>query len=280
MRVVISTNGTLITPEMAKNLKELGVSYVGVSMDGLEPIHDRFRGKKGAFQEAMRGIKACRDAGVKVGLRFTITRHNHEQIGDIFDLIEEENIPRLCFYHLAYAGRGSKIVDDDLSHEQTREAVDVIFERTLDLHRRGLEKEILTVDNHADGVYLYMRVKEEQPERADEVFQLLSWNGGNNSGVAIGCIDNLGNVHADQFWRHYSFGNVRERPSSQIWQDTSDPVMKGLKQKKSMIKGRCAACQYLNICNGNLRVRAEAVHGDIWAPDPACYLTDAEIGIA
>ncbi len=279
-RVVISTNGTLIDKKMAWRIRELGVSYVGVSLDGLEPVHDRFRGKRGAFQAAMDGIRACRDAGVKVGLRFTITRYNADQVGAIFDLLEEEGIPRLCFYHLAYAGRGSKIAEDDLSHQETRQVVDRIFERTMDFHRRGIEKEVLTVDNHADGVYLYLKVKEEQPQRAEDVHQLLSWNGGNSSGVGIGCVDNLGNVHADQFWRHYSFGNVRERPFSQIWQDVSDPLMAGLKQKKAMVTGRCAACRYLDICGGNLRIRAEAVYDDVWAPDPACYLTDEEIGVA
>lgn len=280
IRAVLSTNGTLITKEVAGRLKELGLSYVGVSLDGLEEIHDRFRGKKGAFQESLRGIRHCREAGLKVGLRFTITKQNLREVSAIFDLLEEEDIPRCCFYHLAYSGRGSHLVTEDLTHEETRQVVDLIFQRTVDLHNRGLSKEILTVDNHSDGVYLYLRLKQEQPSRAAEVYQLLEWNGGNSSGVGIGCIDNVGDVHADQFWRHYSFGNVRQRKFAEIWEDTSDPLMKGLKNKKAMVKGRCSQCRYLEICGGNLRVRAEAVHGDVWAPDPACYLTDEEIGIS
>lgn len=277
IRAVISTNGTLITAEKAKTLKDIGLSYVGVSLDGMEEIHDRFRGVKGAFRQAMEGIRNCQDAGIKVGLRFTINKFNVAEIPAIFDLLEQKNIPRICFYHLVYAGRGSELVKDDLTHEETRRAVDVIIERTQDLHRRGIEKEVLTVDNHADGPYLYLRLRKEQPERAKEVLELLRMNEGNNSGRGFGCISWDGEVHADQFWRHYSFGNVRKRPFSEIWTDLSEPLMRKLKDKKQHVRGRCAGCNWLNICAGNFRVRAEAVYDDVWAPDPACYLTDEEI---
>jgi radical SAM protein with 4Fe4S-binding SPASM domain len=86
-----------------------------------------------------------------------------------------------------------------------------------------------------------------------------------------------GAVHADQFWRGVSFGNVRERPFSAIWTDTSNELMAKLKDKKPHVKGRCATCRWLGVCGGNFRARAESVAGDIWAPDPACYLTDREI---
>lgn len=277
IRAVISTNGTLITPEKAKILKEIGLSYVGVSLDGMEEIHDRFRGMKGAFQKAMSGIRSCQDVGIKVGLRFTINKFNVGEIPAIFDLLEEKEIPRICFYHLVYAGRGSELVKDDLSHEETRRAVDVIIQRTKDLYDRGIEKEVLTVDNHADGPYLYLKMLREQPERANEVLELLKMNEGNSSGRGFGCISWDGEVYADQFWRHHSFGNVRNRPFSEIWTDESEPLMKKLKDKKRYVKGRCADCNWLNICAGNFRVRAEAVYDDVWAPDPACYLTDEEI---
>jgi radical SAM protein with 4Fe4S-binding SPASM domain len=169
---------------------------------------------------------------------------------------------------------------DDLTLEETRAAVDMIFDRAMAFHRQGVDIEILTVDNHADAPYLLQRVRQEQPERYEEVLSLLQANGGNASGVGIAAVDHLGNVHADQFWQHHSFGNVRERPFGEIWTDTSDPLMAGLKDRKPLLKGRCAECQYLDICNGNFRVRAEAVHGDVWAPDPACYLTDEEIGLS
>jgi len=280
MRAVISTNGTLITPAVARTLKEIGLSYVGISLDGMREVNDRFRGVKGAFDKAVEGIENSRAAGIKVGLRFTINKANAAEIPGIFDLLEEKDIPRVCFYHLVYAGRGSNLVEQDLTHEETRKAVDLIIERTRDLHQRGKPKEVLTVDNHADGPYLYLRLLKEDPERAKEVYELLQMNEGNNTGRGIGCVSWNGDVHPDQFWRHYSFGNVRQRPFSEIWSDTSDPLMARLKDKKPHVKGRCASCRWLDICAGNFRVRAEAVTGDLWAPDPACYLTDEEIGIA
>jgi 12,18-didecarboxysiroheme deacetylase len=279
IRPVISTNGTLITRDKAEEIRAAGVAYVGVSIDGVRETNDHFRGLPGAFDLALRGIRNCVAAGQKVGLRLTLTRHNVRDLPQIFELIEEEQIDRACFYHLVYSGRGRGISGEDLTHEETRAAVDYICERTADFRRRGIEKDILTVDNHADGVYVYLKLQREDPERAEEVLQLLRWNGGNRSGIGIGNIDNTGEVHPDQFWWSHSFGNVRQRPFSEIWSDLSEPLMAGLRNRKPLLRGRCGACRYLDICNGNFRVRALAVHGDVWAPDPACYLTDEEIGL-
>jgi radical SAM protein with 4Fe4S-binding SPASM domain len=279
MRAVISTNGTLIAEDVAKRLKDIGLSYVGVSLDGMRETNDRFRGVRGAFDMALAGIRNCKRAGIKVGLRFTMNRINVKDMPGIFKLLEEEDIPRVCFYHLVYAGRGSKLVEEDLDHAETRDAVDLIMDHTKSLHNRGLKKEVLTVDNHADGPYLYLRLLGEDPRRAAVVLELLKMNEGNSSGVGIACVDNLGEVHADQFWRHYSFGNVKDRPFGKIWADVSNEIMRKLKEKKRWVTGRCSLCKWLDICGGNFRVRAEAVTGDIWASDPACYLTDAEIGI-
>ena len=280
MRAVISTNGTLINKDMALELKKVGLSYVGVSLDGLKPTHDKFRGMKGAFEAALEGIHHCQEAEIKVGLRFTINKRNVQDIDGIFDLLVEHNIPRVCFYHLVYTGRGSKMIEEDLSHDESRKAIDLIIDRTKDLHDRGMPKEVLTVDNHADGVYLYQRRLREDPEKAKKTLELLEMNEGNSSGRGIGCVSWDGEVYADQFWRHYSFGNVRNRPFSEIWTDLDEPLMGKLKDKKPHVKGRCAKCKWLGICGGNFRVRAEAVTGDVWEADPACYLTDEEIGIA
>ena len=198
----------------------------------------------------------------------------------MFDLVEQENIDRVCFYHLAYVGRaGSLGVDNDIDHEQKRAVLDLICWHTRELYKRGLPKEILTVDNHADGIYIYLKLKKENPERATRAWELLRSNGGNGSGISIAAVDNLGNVHPDQFWWHYSLGNVLQRKFGDIWMDTSDPIMAGLKERKGLLKGRCARCQYIDLCRGNLRVRAETVFGDVWAEDPACYLSDQEIGL-
>jgi len=277
MRAVISTNGTLITDEVARRLKAIGLSYVGVSLDGLRETNDRFRGVKGAFDAALKGIRACKRAGIKVGLRYTITNHNVQDLPGIFDLLEAEEIPRVCFYHLVYTGRGEAIAVADLSHDEARRTVDFIIDRTVDQHTRGLPKEVLTVDNHCDGPYLYLRLlKEGRTEDAARVMELLRMNGGNSSGNGIGCISWDGTVYPDQFLRDYPQGNVRERPFSEIWTDPSNAFLLQLKNKYDYVTGKCRTCRFLDVCGGNFRARGQST-GELWGVDPACYLSDHEI---
>ena len=231
----------------------------------------------GAFAQVLAGIRACREAGIKVGLRFTMNRRNVQDLPGIFDLLQAENIPRVCFYNLVYAGRGSTLIAEDLTHAETRQAVDLILDRTRALHDAGFPAEVLTVDNHCDGPYLYLRLLREDPARAEKVLSLLHMNGGNSAGIGIGCVSWDGQVYADQFWRHHPLGNVRERSFGDIWTDTREPLLAALKARKPYLQGRCAGCRWLESCNGNFRVRAEAVTGDLWEPDPACYLRDDEI---
>lgn len=276
MRAVISTNGTLITGDVAAKLKKIGLSYVGVSLDGLEETHDRFRGKKGAFAAAIDGIRNCREAGVKVGIRFTVNKHNLSDVPAMFELLRKEKIERMCFYHLVYTGRGSKLRAEDLTHEETRRLLDLIAGETRKMFDAGLAPEILTVDNHADGPYLYLKMKQENPARAEEILELLKMNEGNSSGLGIGCVSWDGEVYPDQFWRNQSLGNIRQKPFSEIWLDEKNELLVKLKDKKKYVHGRCAACSWLTVCGGNFRARAESA-GDIWGPDPACYLSDEEI---
>ena len=277
LRTVLSTNGTLITETLAGQLKDAGFSYVEVSIDGIGETNNKFRGKKEAFERAVEGIRNCLKAGIKTGLRFTVTKYNFKDLPGIFELIETEGIPRACFYHLAYVGRGTEITKDDLTHEETREFIDYVLKKAETFHSKNLTTEILTVDNHADAAYLYLKLREKDSKKAEEALKLLKLNGGNSTGTGIGCVDFNGYVHPDQFWQHYSLGNIRTRRFSQIWEDNSEPLLSALRNRKSRLNGKCAECQFLDICNGNLRVRAEAFYGDTWAPDPACYLTAQEI---
>ncbi len=273
LRTALSTNGTLITKETAARIKDAGFSYAGISLDGLEAANDKFRRSAGAFKRTLEGIRNCRNAGVRAGLRFTINKHTVGDIAGIFELIKQEDIRRACFYHLVYSGRAGSMVKDDLTAGETRGAMDLIFEKCG--QTRGAE--ILTVDNHTDGVYLYLRLKRQDPVRAEEALRLLRINGGNKSGIGIANVDNLGFVHADQFWGHYSFGNVKEKRFSEIWSDESDPLLKGLRNRAALLKGKCSRCNFKDLCNGNFRVRAESVYRDVWQEDPACYLTEEEV---
>jgi len=279
LRTVLSTNGTLITERLAERLAEAGLDYAGVSLDGLAEANDAFRGVKGAFDSALAGIRNCRSAAIKVGLRLTMHRGNIAEIPAIFDLVEAENIDRVCFYHLVYTGRAGQLIHQGPSHQQTRAALDVIMDRTAALHAAGRRVEVLTVDNHADGPFVYMRLLREDPDRARRCLELLKINGGNSSGIGIGCISWNGDVHPDQFWRQHVLGNVLARPFSEIWAAPSldeSGLLAKLRDRKKHLKGRCLRCRWLDVCNGNFRARAEA-DGDMWGDDPACYLTDEEI---
>jgi len=278
LHVVLSTNGTLIDREKAQRLKDLEFSYVGISLDSATPsVHDKFRGVEGAFKRTMEGFRHCVAVGQKVGLRLTLTQHTAQDLDRIFDFIEAEGINRACFYHLCPSGRGKNLMA--VSPEQSRAAIDTIINRSGDFAKRGKQIEILTVDNHCDGPYLYLKMLKENNPRAAQVLDMLKWNGGGrySSGVGISNIDFLGNVHADQFSMYRSFGNVRERRFSEIWQDLSNPIMAGLKNRLPLLKGRCATCRFKEFCGGSLRARAEQMEGDPWASDPGCYLTDEEI---
>jgi putative heme d1 biosynthesis radical SAM protein NirJ1 len=276
IRSTISTNGTLIDKEVAKSLKQNNVGYVGISIDGIGEKHDTFRGCKGSFEMAVKGIRNCLEVGQKVGLRFTISRDTVDHLEDVFHLISEEKIPRVCFYHLGYSGRGNTLMNEDISHQETRDAMDLIMRRAKEF---GTQTEILTVDNHADAVYMFLKTKEQNAQKAEKILELLRMNGGNRSGIAIGSVDSQGYVHPDQFTTQHELGNVKENDFDEIWRSTSHSIMAGLKDRKHLLKGRCGSCKWQDICNGNFRSRAEAVTGDFWASDPACYLTNAEIGV-
>jgi radical SAM protein with 4Fe4S-binding SPASM domain len=276
MRTVLSTNGTRIDTEVAKEIAAAGFSYVGISIDGIGALNDKVRGMKGAFDGAVNGIRAARDAGLRTGIRFTVHGLNRDHLGKVFELAETERVNRLCVYHLAYAGRGGKMRSRDLTPEQSREVVNEVLDRTEDIGRRGLDLEVLTVDNPVDHVLLLQRVRGTDPERADEIETMLRWNGGNQSGVAIACVDPHGLVHPDQFSWHVTAGDVRRERFADIWTD-NNPVLAPYRRRPRELIGRCASCRFLELCNGGLRVRAESATGDMQAPDPACYMTDEEI---
>lgn len=277
IKPVLSTNGSLITEEVAKKIKQAGFSYVGISLDGMEQTNDCFRRKKGAFTQTLVGIRNCQKVGLKVGLRFTLTKHNFKDLAYMFDLVEQESIPRFCIYHLVYIGRAGNNRVMDLSHKEKRQALEIIWQRSLKFCQRGLNIEVLTVDNHADGVWLYLKLKSLNPQKAKRALGLLKAQGGNSSGEKIGAVDNCGNIYPDQFWRTHLLGNIRKSKFSKVWQENGSSFLQDLRHRSLLLKGRCQRCIFLLICNGNFRARAEAVFKDPWAPDPACYLTEKEI---
>jgi heme d1 biosynthesis protein len=275
--VALSSNGTLFNENNITDIGDVGYQYIGISLDGIGATHDLFRRKPGAYVQAMHGIQLCRKQAIKVGIRFTLTQDNYADFPAILKLMETENIDKFYLSHLNYAGRGNRNRKDDAFFQMTREVMDLLFVTCYRWLQQGQEKEIVTGNNDADAVYFLHWVNQNFPDKTAHIQTKLEQWGGNASGVNVANIDNLGNVHPDTFWWHYNLGNVKDRPFSEIWQDTSDPLMAGLKQQPRPLQGRCASCAYQSICNGNTRVRADQLSGNPWAEDPGCYLTNKEI---
>ncbi|VAW68317.1 Heme d1 biosynthesis protein NirJ [hydrothermal vent metagenome] len=276
--VGLSSNGTLITENNIRQISEVGYDYVGISIDGLRQTHDRFRRKQGAFDEAINGIRLCHEQGIKVGMRFTLTLDNAAELPDLLQLMEQEQVDKFYLSHLNYAGRGNKNRGRDVYHQLSRDALDLLFKTSWQDQLEGRQRDFVSGNNDADGVYLLQWVEQRYPQYAQQIKKQLQRWGGNSTGVNIANIDNLGNVHPDTFWWDYDLGNVKQRRFSEIWTDTREPLMAALKMQQRPLKGRCADCKHLAICNGNTRVRARQLTGDPWQEDPACYLSDKEIG--
>ena len=277
--VGLSTNGTRIDESNIGEIADVDYDYVGISIDGLCDTHDRFRRMEGAFDLALRGVRLCRNAGIKVGLRFTLTEDNAAELPDLLRLMDDEDVDKFYLSHLNYAGRGNRNRRSDARHAVTRRAMDLLFDACLRDVNEGRKREYVTGNNDADAVYLLEWAKSRFPDRLPALRERLVRWGGNASGIWIANIDNEGRVHPDTFWWHHTLGNVRKRPFSEIWEDLSDPVMAGLKHRPRPVEGRCGACAHLDVCGGNTRVRAYQTSGNLWAEDPGCYLTDQEIGV-
>lgn len=275
--VALSTNGTKISADNIDEIAGINYQYIGVSLDGIKDTHDQFRRVQGSFDQALHGIHLCLEKGIKVGLRFTLTQDNAHDFPALLQLMDDHNIDKFYLSHLNYGGRGNKNRKDDAHFAMTRDAMDLLFETSYQWLKEGKDREFVTGNNDADAVYFLHWVARNFPDKVGHIKAKLEQWGGNASGVNVANIDNLGNVHPDTFWWHYELGNVKERPFSEIWPDTSDPLMAGLKQHPRPLEGRCARCHYQEICNGNTRVRAAQTTGNFWAEDPGCYLTDSEI---
>ena len=282
--VALSTNGTLINEDNIAQIKAADYQYVGISIDGLEDFHDEFRRQEGCFKESMNAIDLCKAAGIKIGMRLCLTRDNFEDLPKVLDLMEEKKVDKFYLSHLNYSGRGKRSAENDAMFKMTKDAMIMLYERAWSHITQGIETDFVTGNNDADGAFMLQwaehKFADQFPERIANLKQrLINW-GVNASGVNVANIDNTGTIHPDTYWWGHPIGNVKTEKFSDVWKNTQDPLMLGFRQQPRPVKGRCSACKYLAICGGNTRTRAFAQTGDVWAEDPGCYLTDAEIGVS
>lgn len=268
LRFTLSTNGTLIDPDMAGMLARAGVVYAGVSLDGPKQLHDRLRCQPGAWCGSVAGLHNLADAGVRRGVRFTLTPQTVNGLEAVLELVASEGIERFCMYHLVPSGRGGSLTD--ITPAQRRRAL----ERVFAFAEQHPQVEVLTVDNPSDGPALVRWLERRDRERAQHCRQMLRWNAGARGGPGVGIanVDERGDVHPDQFSRHRTVGNVRRRPFSSIWSDTTDSYLKLLRSPDRPLADRCMRCRYVALCGGGMRARAELASGDPWAFDPSCSL--------
>jgi heme d1 biosynthesis radical SAM protein NirJ len=274
----LSTNGTRIA-ENIDRVADIDFDYVGISLDGIGASNDWFRGVDGAFQEALDGVRACKARGVKVGIRFTITDGNARLLPDMLALCDSEGVDKFYLSHLVYSGRGDKNRGEDTAHARTRKAMDILIERAWVAVAEDMPLEIVTGNNDADAVYFLRWVERnfDMPRAAHIRAHLEAW-GGNSSGLGVANIDPQGRVHPDTYWSDYTIGSVKDTPFSALWTG-DDPMLAQLRRRPRPLKDRCGDCEFQSVCGGNTRIRALQVTGDPWAEDPACYLTNAEIGV-
>ncbi|MCQ9206889.1 MAG: radical SAM protein [Omnitrophica bacterium] len=272
----LSTNGTLITQDVAKKIKIAGFKYVGVSIDGMREAHDDFRSSKGSYDLSVKGIENCIKEGIKTGARFTLTKYNHRDLTELLAFLVKKKIKRFCLYHLVYSENGRAERENDVDNKSRRKILDSFFSEVEKMADRGVDVEVLTVDNHADGIYLLHRIKTKDADSGSRAEKLISKASGCSAGRGIAAVDSQGVVHPCQFWSHVSLGNVKEKPFSEIWNDKQNEFLNMLRNGRDKLKGRCGRCVYKASCGG-CRLRAERKFSDIWQEDPACYLTEEEI---
>ena len=278
--VALSTNGTLIDEQNIEQIAAAKYDYVGISIDGLEAVHDDWRQLKGSFAASMHAIDLCRQHGIRVGLRTTLTQNNYPQLPALLALMREHDVQKFYLSHLNYSGRGkrSRSRKADAHHQMTRDAMYQLFEQAWDDVQHGRETDFVSGNNDADAVLLLQWVEARLPEHRERLERMLRAWGGNASGSGIANIDNIGDVHPDTYWWQHTVGNVRRQSFRELWLDQPEPLLTELRQHPRAVTGRCAECRWLSICNGNTRTRAWA-EGNLWGEDPGCYLSDQEIGL-
>ncbi len=269
LRVGLSTNGTIIDEDMALRIKASGVDYVGISIDGRKAVHDEFRGLQGAFDLSWAAITHLNSFGVKTGVRFTLMEKNKEDLLHVLDKAHKSGAKRFCLYHLVYSGRASVVID--ITPREKREIMDRFFSKVKDICSSDGDFEVLTTDNHADGVYMLGFLVND-----DAAYSCIKAHGGCSAGDRVVYLDSTGEVYPCQFLREESLGNVMQRSLIDIWEHTNNPLLNKLRNKMDFLQGRCGRCAYKEICAG-CRARAKACSGSLWGEDPACYLQDSEI---
>jgi heme b synthase len=273
LRVVLGTNGTLITKELAGKLKGVPVSRVSISIDFPTPeLQDGFRGMVGAFDAAVRGACEAREAGIEVQVNSTITRMNAEYMEDLLNLALELGAVAFHPFMLVPTGRGKALADVELPPGGYERILNWVYDKQLQLGDRISFKP--TDAPHYMRITQQRRRDEPQPmtNQAMDYPNLDSVTRGCLAGTGFCFISHIGRVQGCGYL-DVEAGDVRQESFKQIWYEA--PLFEKLRNL-SNLKGKCGLCEYRRPCGG-CRARAYEVTGDYLAPEPYCIYQPKEL---
>lgn len=271
----LSTNGSLLDTATVADLKLAGLKYVGVSIDGMPSFNDAYRGLERGFALAVEGLRRVKDAGLRTGMRVTVTKRNVEHVDALLNLAGEIGVNRFYVSHLVDSGRGHAMSSEDLGREDARTLLFRLFRQAENLLDSPGAPDLVTGSNDSDAVLLLQWLRESWGvEATARVEALLRQRGGNSAGERILCVDHRGRVHPDQFWQAATLGSIR---TEALWKILRHPLRAQLAKRTELLTGRCGDCRFVDLCRGSHRERAIAREGGTWGPDPACVMHDEEI---
>lgn len=261
LRVVLATNGTLLTPYIVKHLKDVGIQRVSISIDGsTKDTHDTFRGEPGAFESALRGIDILKNEGLSFQINTTITKRNLSEIPNIYDLAIELGASALHIFLLVPTGRGEEIESEEIPPQE--------YERVLNwFYDKSKNSPIQLKATCAPHYFRIMRqrAKAEGIKITRETHGFEAMTKGCLGGSGFCFVSSTGNVHPCGYLPALA-GNIRQKPFKMIWEKSK--VFNDLRDP-GKLKGKCGECEYRAVCGG-CRARAYAATGDYLDEEPFC----------
>ena len=256
LRMIFSTNAALITRKVAERIREAGIAYVGIDLDGLaQQSGDGFDILKG-LEKSRPAVESLRDAGLGCGVRITVGSFNCEMLPEIVEGVGDAGIRRIAVCQLMEG-----------SWKKVREERKKIMDFLIDYSLKTRDMEVVTEHVYADGVYIVKKLADKDPRRAHRVGKLLTMQGGCPAGRKLLNIDHRGDLHPCLYWKECTLGNVREQRLAEFW---GGSILERFRNPGDHLTGKCRTCSYSSMCGG-CRSRAERYLGDCFRSDPACY---------
>jgi heme b synthase len=266
LRVVMGSNGTLVTEEIASQLKAVPISRIGISLDfPVAELQDKFRGQSGAFAAAMKGIANARRAGMEVQINTTITRLNVDYLDELLSLALEAGAVAFHPFMLVPTGRGKGLASVELPPERYEQTLHWLYDKQLELGDRMFFK--------PTDVPHYLRVVKQRQKQDQPAAAKIATGHNRANTITRGCLAGIGFCFVSYQGKvkgcgylDVEAGDIRKQRFAQVWADS--PLFRRLRDLANL-KGKCAVCEYKRICGG-CRARAYEATGDYLEAEPYC----------